>query len=118
MGKRRYEVGLEKLNHAESQVSIMQASLEALQPALIVAAANVQATLSKVESESAEAAEVEKTVMADEEIANEQVIKIHFSLKKMRKKILLGGSCPSYQRRMRRKFSRSNAYIKRSFSSS
>lgn len=73
MGKKRYEVGIEKLNHAGSQVSIMQASLEALQPQLVVAANAVQETLKKVEAESAEAAIVEATVLADEEVANEQV---------------------------------------------
>lgn len=71
--KGRYEVGLEKLDHAGSQVSVMQATLEALQPQLVEAAAKVQDTLTKVESEQAEAAEVEKTVAADEEVANEQV---------------------------------------------
>lgn len=70
--KRRYEVGLEKLDHAGSQVAIMQASLEALQPQLVIAAAKVGETMKKVEAESAEAAEVEKIVMADEEVANEQ----------------------------------------------
>lgn len=71
--KSRYEVGLEKLAHAGAQVSIMQESLEALQPQLVEAAANVQETLKKVEAESVAAAEVEKNVMADEEVANEQV---------------------------------------------
>lgn len=72
MGKKRYEVGLEKLDSAESQVSIMQASLEALQPELVVAAAKVEKTMKIVEAESEEAAAVEKTVMEDEEVANEQ----------------------------------------------
>lgn len=71
--KKRYEVGIEKLDHAGSQISIMQESLEALQPQLVEAAAKVQDTVKKVEAESAEAAEVEKTVVADEEVANEQV---------------------------------------------
>lgn len=71
--KSRYEVGLEKLDHAGSQVSVMQTTLEALQPQLVEAAAKVQETLKKVETEQAEAAEVEKNVAADEEVANEQV---------------------------------------------
>lgn len=73
-GKKRYEVGLEKLNSAEAEVSVMQAALEALQPQLVVAAAKVAETMKKVEAESAEAAEVEKIVMVDEELANEQVL--------------------------------------------
>lgn len=72
MGKKRYEVGLEKLDSAESQVSVMQASLEALQPQLVVAAAKVEQTMKIVQAESEEAAVVEKTVMEDEDIANEQ----------------------------------------------
>ncbi|KAJ8926978.1 hypothetical protein NQ314_020603 [Rhamnusium bicolor] len=71
-GKKRYEVGLEKLDNAGEQVSLMQASLEALQPALVVAAAKVEAIIKNVQTESAEAAVVEKTVMEDEELANEQ----------------------------------------------
>ncbi|KAJ8952271.1 hypothetical protein NQ318_007438 [Aromia moschata] len=71
-GKKRYEVGLEKLASAGSQVSIMQASLEALQPQLVVAAAQVENTLKIVQKESQEAAVVEATVMEDEAAANEQ----------------------------------------------
>lgn len=71
-GKKRYEVGLEKLDHAASQVSVMQSALEALQPALVEATAKVAETMKKVEAESAEAAEVEKVVLSDEAIANEQ----------------------------------------------
>lgn len=66
-------MGLDKLEYAESQVSLMQLSLEALQPQLIIAAEKVGVTMKKVEAESAEAAEVETIVMADEEVANEQV---------------------------------------------
>lgn len=50
----------------------MQASLEALQPQLVEAAEKVQVTLKKVEKESNEAAEVERIVQADEELAGEQ----------------------------------------------
>ncbi|XP_031352178.1 dynein heavy chain 7, axonemal-like isoform X1 [Photinus pyralis] len=70
--KRRYEVGLEKLDYAGAQVAIMQESLEALQPQLVVAAAAVGETMKKVVAESAEASEVEKVVMVDEAVANEQ----------------------------------------------
>lgn len=63
---------MEKLDSAESQVSIMQTSLEALQPQLVVAATQVEKTMKIVQAESDEAAIVEKNVMEDEEVANEQ----------------------------------------------
>lgn len=63
---------MEKLDHAASQVSVMQSALEALQPALVEATAKVAETMKKVEAETAEAAEVEKVVLTDEAIANEQ----------------------------------------------
>ncbi|XP_017769725.1 PREDICTED: dynein heavy chain 7, axonemal-like [Nicrophorus vespilloides] len=72
VGKKRYEIGLEKLEHAGSQISIMQTSLAALQPALVLAAEAVALTMKKVEVETAEAAIVEQNVMIDEAIANEQ----------------------------------------------
>ncbi|CAH0557250.1 unnamed protein product [Brassicogethes aeneus] len=72
VAKKRYEVGLEKLDSAGSQVSIMQAALEALQPQLVIAANIVEETMKKVEAESSEAAVVEQVVMHDEEVANEQ----------------------------------------------
>lgn len=72
-GKRRYEIGLEKLANAAAEVSVMQKALEDLQPALVQASENVAATLKQVEAESAEAAIVEKNVMADELVADEQV---------------------------------------------
>ena len=71
-GKSRYEVGIEKLDNAAGEVSIMQEELIALQPQLQVAAEQVQEMVAKVEKESADVAEVEKIVMADEEVANEQ----------------------------------------------
>ncbi|CAH1130366.1 unnamed protein product [Ceutorhynchus assimilis] len=71
-GQKRYEIGLEKLEAAGAEVSVMQAALEALQPQLVVAQAKVEDTMKIVEAETAEAAEVEKIVMIDEEAANEQ----------------------------------------------
>lgn len=71
-GKKRYEIGLEKLANAAAEVSVMQKALEDLQPALVTASEAVAATVKQVEAESAEAAVVEKNVMADELIANEQ----------------------------------------------
>lgn len=71
--KSRYEVGLEKLDAAAAEVAVMQSALEALQPKLVDAANKVAETVKQVEKEKAEAAEVEKVVMVDEELANEQV---------------------------------------------
>ncbi|RZF38562.1 hypothetical protein LSTR_LSTR006157 [Laodelphax striatellus] len=71
-GKKRYEVGLDKLNKAASEVSVMQDDLVKLQPALQVAAQNVKDILVKVEEESADVAKVEEVVKADEAVANEQ----------------------------------------------
>lgn len=70
--KSRYEVGLEKLQNAGAEVSVMQANLIALEPQLVEATAKVEETMRNVERESAEAADVEKIVMQDEEVANEQ----------------------------------------------
>lgn len=70
--KKRYEVGLEKLQNAGAEVSVMQANLIALEPQLIQATNKVEETMRDVEKESDEAAEVEKVVMHDEEVANEQ----------------------------------------------
>jgi hypothetical protein len=58
MGKSRCEVGIEKLDHAASEVSVMQEELMTLQPQLAVAANQVQEMVTKVEKESADVAEV------------------------------------------------------------
>lgn len=58
--KKRYEVGLEKLDFAATQVSVMQGDLQALQPKLVEAAANVQKILTEVERESRDVSEVRK----------------------------------------------------------
>jgi hypothetical protein len=57
MGKSRYEVGIEKLNSAAGEVSVMQEELVALQPQLVVAANQVQEMVAKVEKESVDVAE-------------------------------------------------------------
>lgn len=57
-GKRRYEVGLEKLLSAAAEVSIMQNELIALQPALQQAANDVKEVMLKVETESEDVAKV------------------------------------------------------------
>ncbi len=58
--KRRYEVGLEKLQSAASQVSVMQKELTELQPQLIVASKDVDEIMVVIEKESVEVAKVEK----------------------------------------------------------
>lgn len=65
-------MGLDKLKNAEAEVSVMQANLIALEPQLVEATSKVEETMKNVERESAEAAGVEKIVMQDEEVANEQ----------------------------------------------
>ncbi|XP_053554548.1 dynein axonemal heavy chain 7 [Bombina bombina] len=72
--KRRYEVGLEKLESASSQVASMQSELEALQPQLKVASREVDEMMIVIERESIEAAKREKIVKADEAVANEQAM--------------------------------------------
>lgn len=48
MSKQRYETGLMQLDSAAGQVGVMQENLEALQPQLVEAAANVQTIVAKV----------------------------------------------------------------------
>jgi dynein heavy chain len=64
--KGRYEVGLEKLESAKDQVSLMQKELTDLQPQLVVASKQVDEMMIVIEKESIEVAKVEKTVKADE----------------------------------------------------
>ncbi|XP_064598423.1 dynein axonemal heavy chain 7-like [Liolophura sinensis] len=70
--KRRYEVGLEKLESAASQVGDMQNELEALHPKLIEAGKEVDEIMVIIERDSVEVARKEKIVKADEAVANEQ----------------------------------------------
>ncbi|XP_033990468.1 LOW QUALITY PROTEIN: dynein heavy chain 7, axonemal [Trematomus bernacchii] len=72
--KRRYEVGLEKLESAADQVASMQVELEALQPQLLVASKEVDEMMVVIEHESVEVAETEKVVKVDEAVANEQAM--------------------------------------------
>ncbi|NWW88000.1 DYH7 protein, partial [Rhynochetos jubatus] len=72
--KRRYEVGLEKLNSAASQVALMQSELEALQPQLREASKQVDEMMVVIQKESLEVAKTEKVVKADEAVANEQAM--------------------------------------------
>ncbi|XP_060067000.1 dynein axonemal heavy chain 7-like [Ylistrum balloti] len=70
--KRRYEVGLEKLQSAASEVAVMQKDLTDLQPQLVVASKEVDEIMVVIEKDSVEVAKVEKVVKADEAVANEQ----------------------------------------------
>lgn len=72
--KRRYEVGLEKLESAATQVATMQVELEALQPQLRVASKEVDEMMVVIEHESVEVAKTEKVVRVDEAVANEQAM--------------------------------------------
>ncbi|XP_052080869.1 dynein axonemal heavy chain 7-like isoform X1 [Mytilus californianus] len=70
--KKRYEVGLEKLRSAASQVGDMQKELTDLKPQLVVASKEVDEIMVIIEKDSIEVAKVEKVVKADEAVANEQ----------------------------------------------
>ncbi|XP_061578914.1 dynein axonemal heavy chain 7 [Cololabis saira] len=72
--KRRYEVGLEKLESAADQVATMQVKLEDLQPQLLVASKEVDEVMVVIERDSVEVAEKEKVVKIDEALANEQAM--------------------------------------------
>ena len=72
--KRRYEVGLEKLNYATSQVASMQSELEALQPQLRESSKQVDEMMVVIQKESSEVAKTEEIVKADEAVANEQAM--------------------------------------------
>lgn len=52
----------------------MQKNLEVLQPTLIVATKEVNEMMAKIEQESADVAEIEKVVKADEAVANKQAM--------------------------------------------
>uniref|UniRef100_UPI00358E354F dynein axonemal heavy chain 7-like n=1 Tax=Myxine glutinosa TaxID=7769 RepID=UPI00358E354F len=70
--KQRYEIGLEKLQSAASQVSTMQIELAALQPQLKVASKEVEEMMVVIERESSEVARREEVVQAEKAVANEQ----------------------------------------------
>ncbi|VEL37622.1 unnamed protein product, partial [Protopolystoma xenopodis] len=70
--KRRYEVGLAKLGNAAGEIAEMSQELQELQPRLVQASKEVDATMVTVELQSTEAAKQEKIVRADEAVAGEQ----------------------------------------------
>lgn len=70
--KNRYEVGLEKLLGAESQVGAMKEELIELQPVLVKTAAETEEMLKVIDRESKEAEAKKEVVSAEEKIANEK----------------------------------------------
>ncbi|KAK7493483.1 hypothetical protein BaRGS_00015194 [Batillaria attramentaria] len=71
MMKNRYVVGLEKLQFAASQVSIMQQELTDLQPELIQTQADTEVLMIKIEKDTVEVEDAKKLVAADEAVASE-----------------------------------------------
>ncbi|XP_069036813.1 dynein axonemal heavy chain 3 isoform X3 [Lepisosteus oculatus] len=67
----RYLVGLEKLEFAASQVSVMQKELTALQPELIQTSAETEKMMVKIEQETVDVDAKKELVSADEKVANE-----------------------------------------------
>ena len=70
--KKRYEVGLSKLEFASSQVEVMKQELIALQPQLKKAQQETAAAMVEIEASSKDVAEQEKLVSADEKVAKTQ----------------------------------------------
>lgn len=71
MMKTRYLVGLEKLQFAASQVSVMQQELTDLQPELIKTSAETEKLMVKIEQDTVEVEAKKEVVAADEAVANE-----------------------------------------------
>ncbi|BFZ17590.1 hypothetical protein BsWGS_20629 [Bradybaena similaris] len=69
--KNRYLVGLEKLDFAASQVSVMQQELTDLQPELIKTSADTEKLMIKIEQDTVEVEAKKEVVAADEAVANE-----------------------------------------------
>lgn len=69
MAKRRYEVGLEKLQTAADDITIMQEELKDLQPKIITAAGEVKIIMQQVEKENQEISKVKQVIKKDEESA-------------------------------------------------
>ncbi|XP_038676444.1 dynein heavy chain 3, axonemal isoform X3 [Scyliorhinus canicula] len=69
--RNRYLVGLEKLDFASSQVSVMQKELTDLQPELIKTSAETDKMMIKIEEETVEVDAARELVAADEAVANE-----------------------------------------------
>ncbi|CAB4061834.1 DNAH [Lepeophtheirus salmonis] len=70
--QKKYEISLEKLKGAESQVSVMQTEMNAIQPKLVVASKDVDEVLSIVDKEQYEVTEQDKILKSEESIVNEK----------------------------------------------
>jgi dynein heavy chain len=70
--KRRYEVGLEQLASAASQVGSMQIELSDLQPKLVVTQRETAEIMVVIQKESIEVEKKRTLVSADEEVANKK----------------------------------------------
>lgn len=70
--KRRYEVGLEKLAFAASQVAEMQKELEELQPQLVKSSEETDKMMIVIEKESKEVSKTSEVVAKDEAVADGQ----------------------------------------------
>ncbi|KXJ23624.1 Dynein heavy chain 3, axonemal [Exaiptasia diaphana] len=69
--RNRYLTGLEKLEFAASQVSIMQKELSDLQPELVKTSADTEKLMIKIEQDTVEVEAKKEVVAADEAVANE-----------------------------------------------
>ncbi|XP_030596674.1 dynein heavy chain 3, axonemal isoform X2 [Archocentrus centrarchus] len=69
--RNRYVIGLQKLDFAASQVSVMQQELTALQPELIQTSAETDKMMIKIEGETVVVDAKKELVSADEKVANE-----------------------------------------------
>lgn len=68
--QQRYTTGLEKLDFAASQVSVMQQELQALQPQLVETSKETEQLMVKIEKDTVEAEAKKEVVAADEAVAN------------------------------------------------
>lgn len=71
MTKRRYEVGLEKLQTAADNIAIMREELKHLEPKIVAAAEEVKLIMTQVEKKSKEVFKVRQIIQKDEEDAQE-----------------------------------------------
>ena len=70
--KKMYEVSLQKLKGAESQVTVMQEEMAAVQPKLSEASKEVDSSMVLVEKEQSEVADLEKIVKSEDGLVNEK----------------------------------------------
>ncbi|CAI8026112.1 Dynein heavy chain 3, axonemal [Geodia barretti] len=73
--RQRYVVGLEKLEFAAGQVSVMQQELQELQPQLVQTSKETDELMVKIEKDTVEAEAKKQVVAADEAVANEAASK-------------------------------------------